>query len=294
MKLTLVISALTFLSSSYSSATLAQTVALPSNNITEPEAMTDIIPYYKDEPAMHQIPMRAASTPETLGEKDTFEKGAISRYQDIYFLFGNPDSKAQLSFKLRPFGGINLFITYTQRLYWQLQMDSKPFKDVNYSPELLYSHRWSDSVETPFGLHHHSNGKDGLKSRSYDDIFAQINHTYINDNYRIKSAVRYFRLYDIDKATNPDIENYLGHFVIGASFDGVMPKLFGSDGAFEIEGAPSSQWDMKKGYVQVTLKFGLKLAKILPQLIIQGFYGYGESLISYDHFERNFRVGFVF
>jgi outer membrane phospholipase A len=145
-------------------------------------------------------------------KKDDILDESFSRYRDIYFLVGSPESKGQLSLKIRPIHQIGFYVTYTQVMFWSLAKVSKPFKDINFSPEAFY--QWDMSSGVPsflrFGVQHKSNGKDGESSRSYDTVFADIGQVSNLSEVRLQSELRLFYIYDIDWKTNRNIKEYLG------------------------------------------------------------------------------------
>ncbi|MFN7906062.1 MAG: phospholipase A, partial [Pseudobdellovibrionaceae bacterium] len=95
----------------------------------------------------------------------------LEYHNPSYFVYGEPSSKLQISFKYSPLKKIPLYLGYTQLGFWHLRDDSKPFKDFNYNPEIFYTLDLNDSFwkEIDFAPYEHkSNGSDGKNSRSFD------------------------------------------------------------------------------------------------------------------------------
>jgi phospholipase A1 len=65
------------------------------------------------------------------------EKATFSIYKPNYFIFGVHDLKLQISVKYRLSKSLPLFVGLTQTMFWEIYKKSLPFKDINYSPELL-------------------------------------------------------------------------------------------------------------------------------------------------------------
>jgi|GEM_PF-1072796 len=237
------------------------------------------------------------SFPE-MKKKDEIMEESFSRYRDIYFLVGNPESKLQFSLKIRPIQKIGFFVTYTQVMFWSLTKNSKPFKDINFSPEAFY--QWNISSGIPsllrLGVQHKSNGKDEADSRSYDNIFVDVGQVLNVNEIRIHSEVRFFYVYDIDWRTNRNINDYLGVWNARVIVDGVLPALLGSDGEVSLIGAPggSNGIGFQKGHIELGIKYGIKVFDVLPSIMVQFHYGYMESLLRYDKLTKSARIGFLF
>lgn len=113
----------------------------------------------------------------------------FSIYKDNYFITGIPlnrsidresaDAKFQLSVRHRltssrlPFNSF-LYLTYTQKSFWDIYRESAPFKDSNYNPGIglgryiIVDNRLTGAIFLQ--LEHESNGRDSLESRSINWI----------------------------------------------------------------------------------------------------------------------------
>lgn len=113
----------------------------------------------------------------------------FSLYKDNYFIGGttigskptnkNSDVKFQLSISQRltksklPFDTY-LFVTYTQKAFWNVFQESLPMYDLNFNPGIglshLVIHRNRLIGQVSLLIEHESNGKDSIYSRSWNKI----------------------------------------------------------------------------------------------------------------------------
>lgn len=193
--------------------------------------------------------------------------------------------------------GDTLWFGYTQQSHWQTFNggDSRPFRESNYEPELIFaSHRFGADVPmlgplTPRFLNlsylHQSNGQSLPRSRSWNRLTAQL-----GSEYRLNSADED----DVEKRLavlirpwwrmpenavsddNPDITKYLGH------------------GDIEIDywrGRVMVSALLRARAVQLDWSFPLTDEANALSLHLQYFSGYGESLIDYNHKLHSFSIG---
>lgn len=231
----------------------------------------------------------------------------FSAHEPIYALIGTepPNVKFQFSFKYAIFspdapvveavpalGGVNL--AYSQTTLWDTSDESAPFYDSSYRPELLWSDEYIPSLSRrgsyglglQFGARHESNGRDGPDSRSMNIVYVRPIVT-VGDprGFHVTVAPRLFA-YVGGQSGNEDIEDYRGYGDIRATAgwrDGLQLAALGRLG---------DDWD--RGSIQLDLTYPLN--KVLGgnfdvYLDVQGFYGYGESLLDYDERTSSLRVG---
>ena len=87
-------------------------------------------------------------------------KNKFSLYQPSYFIFGKENLKMQFSSKYRVAKNYNLYLAYTQVMFWDIYEQSAPFNDINYNPEIFYRLIEGDTKfirSIDFGYHHTSN-----------------------------------------------------------------------------------------------------------------------------------------
>lgn len=203
-----------------------------------------------------------------------------------------PEVTFQLSFKARLwrdiFGeNLALWAAYTQRSFWQLYNfdDSSPFRDTNYEPELLLTLGTRLDVLglnlrfVQAGINHQSNGQSEPLSRSWNRLVANVGLERGAFSLLLKG---WYRVPDADD-DNPGMTHYLGHgevwayYFLGKHRLGVM--LRDNLNFRENRGAVQLEWSfpmfaMVAGYVQY-------------------FYGYGESMLDYDHRVHRIGIGFI-
>lgn len=203
------------------------------------------------------------------------------------------EGKFQISLKAKlldsvGFAGSDLWFGYTQSSRWQIynHETSRPFRETDYEPELIYT---APTDYALFGLNgrmiglsltHQSNGRDLPQSRSWNRVIGQIGLE--NDNWAL--LVRpWLRLREkATKDDNPDILDYMGRGeLIGIRKLGnqqiavtLRHSLKGGDRA---HGSIAVDWAFPlygylKGHVQL-------------------FTGYGESLIDYNHRQSSIGIG---
>jgi len=204
-----------------------------------------------------------------------------------------PEVTFQLSFKARlwrdMFGkNLVLWAAYTQRSFWQLYNfdDSSPFRDTNYEPELLFTLGTRVNVLglnlcfVQAGFNHQSNGQSEPLSRSWNRIVANVGLERGRFSLLLKG---WYRLSDVDD-DNPGMTHYLGfgeiwgYYFLKRHRLGVMVRdnlnFNENRGALQLEWS-FPMFEMVAGYVQY-------------------FYGYGESMLDYNHRVHRIGIGFIF
>lgn len=209
----------------------------------------------------------------------------------------NMEAKYQISVKL-PLYQINnsasgLYMGFTAVSYWQVYNGeaSKPFRETNYEPELFYS--WRNELtfagfkfnQIRFGLSHQSNGQSGLRSRSWNRLFASAMFSDAESFYHIKA---WYRIKEDEKADpfdstgddNPDITTFLGHTEFGYG-----TKL----GDFNVMTLIRNnlKTSENKGSLELNLSYPISERY---EVLMQYFNGYGDSLVDYNRHQQ--RLGF--
>jgi len=239
---------------------------------------------------------------------------AIKLYQPNYFLFARysnnvnnqpftplfqaanvPDqgldsveAKFQLSFKVRVWTTDDrrwgAWVAYTQQSNWQVYNDaiSRPFRETDYMPEVFGSYRPGVKLGSGFqwnllnlGYTHESNGRSNPLSRSWDRIVAQFGVE--RDNLAIMAKLWYPFNYEED---NPDIVDYYGYGSVTALYQW-------HDHSFTL--TARGNVSQGKGAVQFTWMSPKLLGPL--RAYVQGFSGYGESLIDYNWSQNTIGIG---
>lgn len=219
-------------------------------------------------------------------------------YRDTYFITGVPinkeitnesaDATFQISIRQRltksvlPFKTF-FYLTYTQKSFWDIYAESSPFRDTNYNPGiglgkyLLFNNKVVGAAFLQ--LKHESNGRDGDDSRSWNYLSLSMKY-YFNVRFNIAGEVW---LPYVDGGNNKDLLDYKGIGYVSLNY--ISPK---------------SKWwlsadiNPRKGFgnINTTLTAGYRISARSNQYLFARFYqGYGESLLDYNKYTMNLRVG---
>lgn len=230
------------------------------------------------------------------------ENQSFSNYKDIYFIGGVPlntdidrassDVKYQISFKQMLikntlFWDTYLYLTYTQKSFWQIFEESSPFEEINFNPSVGLGKAFFDKNNQlkgigTFALNHNSNGQDGEESRSWNSVNLSY-ATLLDEKTTIKAEGWFPFMY---KEGNPDILDYLGLFKINIDREFIPDKL-------------SSELQLQKGLTwgwegALRLRVYYNVFNTTNQYLMMEWYmGYGENLLDYTQFRNMVRIGYV-
>ena len=186
---------------------------------------------------------------------------------------------------------MDIYAAYTVRSFWQVYNNelSSPFRETNYEPEawLQFRNDWSifgfkNSVNM-IGFVHQSNGRNDPISRSWNRIFANFVVERDNLVFAIKPWYRFSE--DDEEDNNPDITDYMGHFQIQTVYKW-------KEHTFGLMLRNNLESGFSEGAVEATWSFPLWDYKYLKGYI-QGFSGYGQSLIDYNVYQNSIGIGFA-
>lgn len=214
----------------------------------------------------------------------------------VPYALDNRMVKFQISFKhaladYQRYG--SLWFGYTQLGLWQYydQVNSRPFQETDYEPELIYSLRPNDASILNFGVVHQSNGESNPRSRSWDRVYIKPGLEFSTARGRVIVQVRWWQRIAEDPATdnNPDIVNYLGYRDIELRYemDGSWKvSVIARNLATQVDiAAPLSSW----------LMLGSESSgEHLADLHLQYFNGYGEGLLDYNQSHVTLGLGVSF
>jgi len=215
------------------------------------------------------------------------------QFDDPAFQLDDVEAQFQLSIKFPLL--VNLFkdtmdvyAAYTNHSFWQVyNADSSPFRETNHEPEIWaqFHPGWElfgfKNTWNSFGAVHQSNGRSGTLSRSWNRLYAWL--TMERGNFAM-SFKPWYRIPDDKDDDNPDITDYLGHFELSATY-----KL--KEHVFSVMSRNNLESGFEKGAVELSWSFPLWDYPYLKGYV-QYFYGYGESLISYNHRVNKIGIGF--
>ncbi|MEX2296531.1 MAG: phospholipase A [Dongiaceae bacterium] len=217
----------------------------------------------------------------------------LTENEPVYFVMGTrggTNARFQLSFKYRLFDRSlgwgrdqpwlsGFYLGYTQTTIWNLQGDSKPFRDTSYRPSLFWAWErtddktWIDALRA--GFEHESNGKDDAQSRSIDILFVRPEWRWQLDNGKQVAFTPKIYGY-LDKEENPDIQRYRGYVDWRVRYD---------SGTHWVAAATARLGTAGKGSLQIDLSRrtrDLKLGPLSGYLYAQYFNGYGEDILGYN------------
>ncbi len=207
----------------------------------------------------------------------------------------NVELKFQISFKTKALHNIlgkkiggDVWVGYTQTSRWQLYSPdiSRPFRETNYEPEMMFI------VPTPYkifglngvfagiGFNHQSNGRSNPMSRSWNRIIMQFGW----ETKDLSIVLRpWWRLQEEPvEDNNPGIENYVGRGDLMVAYE---------KGRHDISMVARHSMrfgDDNRGSMQVD--YAYRVYDYL-KLHLQVFHGYGESLIDYNHKQTTVGIG---
>jgi phospholipase A1 len=188
---------------------------------------------------------------------------------------------------------------YTQTSYWQLFIESSPFREINYKPELFVTFPFYHKLDSigmkaiSFGYKHSSNGQpdsnstvrvredgpyEGSRSRSWNRLYIR---GYFQWNNFFGELTVWHRIEE-DYATNdnPDIEDFYGQGSLEIAY--IREKLL-------------TRVTMRQSFKSGHFSGELEMSHPLPLsdnvfFYLQASTGYGQSLIDYDRHVN--QVGF--
>jgi phospholipase A1 len=244
----------------------------------------------------HERQELAMSEEEIINYMDNLPPFSI--YKDNYFITGIPlnksidgetaDAKFQVSFRHRltrsrlPFDTF-LYLTYTQKSFWDIYRESAPFRDSNYNPGIglgryiIVDNRLTGA--TFLQLEHESNGRDSIESRSTNWIGFSGKY-FLTSNFAASFKITIPFMTD---ENNSDLYDYRGTGYFTADYKT-------SDNKWWLTGT----YSLRKSVKSINLKFsaGYKISERFNQYIFGEFYsGTGDSLLDYKRKDVQLRVG---
>ncbi|MFB1029288.1 MAG: phospholipase A, partial [Thauera sp.] len=233
------------------------------------------------------------------------EPSGFGFHEPMYFLIGGRDpvsARFQFSFRYRIFDeqGVvaesipvasGLYFGFTQTSLWDLQSESKPFRDSSFRPSLFYRFALDDpdkrgSLALSGGYEHESNGQEDMPSRSIDTLFVRA-----DARLRLDEAGTYLGVVPkawtyLDREDNPDIARYRGHAELGLRLGRDDGWLFSTLIRRGTEGKMGTQYDLSYPIRRSVF------SGVGAFVHLQAFKGYGETLLEYDeNKEAQYRIG---
>ena len=198
----------------------------------------------------------------------------------------------QLSFKMKLIEQllrtpVDLWFGYTQNSYWQAynRAASSPFRETNYQPELMLTTPLNldlgllDVRYLTLALNHQSNGQTSTLSRSWNRVYAEMGA----ERGRFSLSFRLWKRLDNARSDNDniDITDFMGHGDVRATY-----RFDGS----ELSLTARRNFSTRHGMLQFGWAFPLSSNL---KGYVQGFSGYGQSLIDYNYSQKSLGAGFL-
>lgn len=219
----------------------------------------------------------------------------FTNHEPIYVIGGDDDLKLQFSFKYRLSQDWNFYFAYTQLMFWNIYDESKPFRDVNYRPEVFYrlfTQERGFFQNLDVGYVHYSNGQDELNSRSVERVFLRSTIATRIRRHLLGGTIGIQYLFDEDK-TNKDLINHFGYWEArGFLTDVILVNDHRIDFNFRVN-AGSKIIDFDKGSYEVGLTYKFSNTAFNPGIYLQRYEGYGENLLHYDRKRVEHRIGLI-
>jgi hypothetical protein len=229
----------------------------------------------------------------------------LSEDEPMYFVAGirgGVTARFQLSFKYRLFDTFagyghqqpwlsGIYFGYTQNSLWDLETESRAFRDTSYRPSFFW--RWQRTDERTFldgvraGIEHESNGGAGERSRSINILFVRPEWIWrLADGGSVEFTPKAYSY--IERSDNTDIDDYRGHVDWRLRYDSGGNWIATSVVRYGDSGRASFLLDLSRRTRDV--KFG----PVSGYLHVQFFAGYGESILDYNVKRKSqLRFGFA-
>lgn len=205
------------------------------------------------------------------------------------------EAKFQISFKTKLAENLlgdngDIWAGYTQSSRWQAYNGelSRPFRETNYEPEIMFVVRNNYSLLGWKGrmlgvsLNHQSNGRGNPLSRSWNRAIVSVGLD--RDNWALVLRPWYRFKEDAADDNNPDIEDFIGR--------GDAMLVYSRNGhELGLTGRHSLR-DGDRSHGSLQLDWGFPVNTRLRGHV-QVFDGYGESLIDYNHRATYIGLGFA-
>lgn len=218
-------------------------------------------------------------------------------YQDNYFITGIPvneaitrhtsDAKYQVSFRHRVTKTVlplntALFLTYTQRSFWNVYEESLPFKDSNFNPGISLSRHltYNDKLWgiANLGLEHESNGRDSIYSRSWNYLMGNVTY-FLNGSISLTGKIWMGLLAE----ENQDLFAYKGIGQLTFNYHSKDDFLYVS----------TTINPRKGGRVNTIVEVSIRPFESMNQYVfLQWYQGYAENLLNYNELSSKVRLGF--
>ncbi len=237
-------------------------------------------------------------------EVDAYIKNmpGFSIHKDNYFVTGIPtnkhidkttaDVKYQISFKqlitrnTLPLDTY-LYVTYSQKAFWNIYENSSPFEEINFNPSIGLAKPIFNNKDKMVGMaslmfEHESNGRDSIFSRSWNNLHVQY-ATAIDSKTILKAKAWLPFMY---KEGNPNLLDYIGLAEVTFIRELIPRKL-----SLEVMARKGLEWNWQ-GALRSRLFYN-PFNSTNQYFMLEWFAGNAESLIDYQRFTSKIRIGYV-
>lgn len=204
---------------------------------------------------------------------------------------GNSGVKFQTSFSQRitksklPFDSY-LFISFSQKVFWEVFRKSVPINDISFNPAIglskyiIKDNRYKGKLTLM--IEHESNGKDSIDSRSWERLtFAGSVRLHPQIDLEVKTWIPF-----IDGKYNKDLLKYAGIFQASADYRTASDRFH-----FSATLTKRADWGLNFNTV---LDAGYRISKNENFfLYLQYYNGYYEGIYYYKSFRNMLRFGFL-
>lgn len=209
--------------------------------------------------------------------------------------FDNVEFNFQISLKSKIiqdafFGKGDFWVGYTQTAFWQVYNNkiSRPFRELNYEPEIIFSMPLNMSIKNfrwkmvNIALNHQSNGKEQETSRSWNRIILTNTFEWRNFVLTTQNWVRFSE--EKWQDDNPQIEDYTGRMSIEVAYKS-------NKHLFWVRHRNNLSFKHNRGSTEFSYVHPISGDL---KIMFQVTHGYGDSLIDYNHKQTSVGVGVVF
>lgn len=281
-------------------STITQSISAQESTIFYVDSVDLKNSYLKEMQTVETLKHKPIEVSEELVRKVLDRQVPFAVYKDNYMVTGVPlnklvdrksaDAFFQISIRHRvtrsvlPFNSF-LYITYSQKSFWDIYDQSSPFRDINYNPGLgvgryiINNNKLKGAVMV--SIEHESNGKADPDSRSWNFINLSGKYFY---NMRTSLKAQVFLPY-VDGGNNKNLLKYKGYGIL--SINAIDKKNLWWLG---IDIMP------RKKIVNPNLHASLsyKVSKNSNQYLTLDYYaGYAEGLLNYTRYTNQIRIGFT-
>lgn len=228
------------------------------------------------------------------------KQAAFAVYEDNYIVTGVPLNKpvtkktadAFFRFSIRqrvtksvlPFNSF-LYITYSQKSFWDIYDESSPFRDTNYNPGIgigryvIRDNKLKGALMV--SLEHESNGKAGDDSRSWNYMNLSAKYFY---NMRLSAKAQVYLPY-VDGGNNKDLLHYRGYGIFSINYIDRKNLWW-----FNLNIIPRDKFINPNLHTSLSYR----VSRNSNQYLTLDYYaGYGEGLLNYKKYTNQIRIGFT-